>query len=544
MLDTPHRTPTAATDRRHGTPDAARRATSAPGSPGSERSPSSPSSSLQNVIRGRLGAGNGARRRGARPLRRPPLHHRSCSSPRSWSAAPGWPCSSAARCAACSPATAGVGATPASSGPPGILALFSVARRTEQALSVVAHGADPTSAPSTRCGRCTTASSPCCSSSSRVALLGLSRAGVAAGITPACFARLAPVGLGAAGRGRSRRAAIAAGDALPFFGLGVGGFVIWLAFLVTTGLRLVRSHAGVELTGAASDRRPRPPITEPTTDPPTAAPPCSRRWSRPGTGPTAPRSARPSPTTPTSSTSAAPTTAAGRRSPRATRRSSTRSTPAAPCATTSTSPGRSSPGASWPSPRHARRPDRPAAGDQPLPDHRALIEARRRGRSPRSTTPSCSGPLSRRRPVVGVVGPGRRCGEPGGAPGSRPGSRRHGADRPDDWSTPWATARSTDPGSRWSRAAPAASGPPSPATCTGGATRCWWSTPTPPRWRPPPPRWVGDRRGRRGLRRRRRGARRADGRPHRAVPERRHRAAGRRAPPGRRPPTTGTASSP
>ena len=36
---------------------------------------------------------------------------------------------------------------------------------------------------------------------------------------------------------------IAAGDAMPIFGISVLGFVVWLAFLVTTGARLVRSEA-------------------------------------------------------------------------------------------------------------------------------------------------------------------------------------------------------------------------------------------------------------------------------------------------------------
>jgi hypothetical protein len=36
---------------------------------------------------------------------------------------------------------------------------------------------------------------------------------------------------------------IAAGDAMPLFGLAGLGFCVWLAFLFATGLRLVRSGA-------------------------------------------------------------------------------------------------------------------------------------------------------------------------------------------------------------------------------------------------------------------------------------------------------------
>jgi hypothetical protein len=73
-----------------------------------------------------------------------------------------------------------------------------------------------------------------------VALLGLSRAGVAAGITPPVFDRLAPAGSALLAVGALAGPAIAGGDAMPLFGISVVGFVVWLAFLVTTGLRLVR----------------------------------------------------------------------------------------------------------------------------------------------------------------------------------------------------------------------------------------------------------------------------------------------------------------
>ena len=74
-----------------------------------------------------------------------------------------------------------------------------------------------------------------------IALLGLSRAGVAAGLTPRAFERLAPIGAALLAVGAIAGPAIVAGDAMPVFGLAGLGFVVWLAFLVSTGLRLVRS---------------------------------------------------------------------------------------------------------------------------------------------------------------------------------------------------------------------------------------------------------------------------------------------------------------
>jgi hypothetical protein len=72
------------------------------------------------------------------------------------------------------------------------------------------------------------------------ALFGLGRAGVAAGITPRIFDRLAPVGAGLLVVAAAAGPAIAAGEAMPVFALGGIGFLTWLGFLVTTGRRLVR----------------------------------------------------------------------------------------------------------------------------------------------------------------------------------------------------------------------------------------------------------------------------------------------------------------
>jgi len=73
-----------------------------------------------------------------------------------------------------------------------------------------------------------------------LALVGLSRAGISAGITPRPFRWLAPVGAGMLVVGTLAGPAIAAGDAMPLFGVAGLGFVVWLSFLITTGVRLVR----------------------------------------------------------------------------------------------------------------------------------------------------------------------------------------------------------------------------------------------------------------------------------------------------------------
>ena len=73
-----------------------------------------------------------------------------------------------------------------------------------------------------------------------LALVGLSRAGISAGITPRIYRWLAPVGAGMLVVGTLAGPAIAAGDAMPLFGVAGLGFVVWLSFLISTGVRLVR----------------------------------------------------------------------------------------------------------------------------------------------------------------------------------------------------------------------------------------------------------------------------------------------------------------
>jgi hypothetical protein len=74
-----------------------------------------------------------------------------------------------------------------------------------------------------------------------VALVGLSRAAVASAMTPSAFTWLAPVGAALLIVGVVAGPAIAGGDAMPLFGLAGLGFLVWLAFLIVTGVRLIRS---------------------------------------------------------------------------------------------------------------------------------------------------------------------------------------------------------------------------------------------------------------------------------------------------------------
>jgi hypothetical protein len=123
-----------------------------------------------------------------------------------------------------------------------ILALFSVVVGTEQALSTVATRNQPNIGAIEALWALHNGVFTALNLFIAVALLGLSRAGIAAGITPRAFGRLAPVGSALLLVGAFAGPAIAAGDAMPLFGLAGIGFVIWLAFLATTGTRLVRSR--------------------------------------------------------------------------------------------------------------------------------------------------------------------------------------------------------------------------------------------------------------------------------------------------------------
>lgn len=125
----------------------------------------------------------------------------------------------------------------------GILLLFCVLVASEQALSVVAQGDAPDAGAISALWALHNSIFTLLLGSLSVALLGLSRAGVAAGITPPVFTRLAPVGSAVLALGCAAGPATAAGEAMPAFGIATLGFLVWLAFLTTTGLRLVRSEA-------------------------------------------------------------------------------------------------------------------------------------------------------------------------------------------------------------------------------------------------------------------------------------------------------------
>jgi hypothetical protein len=123
-----------------------------------------------------------------------------------------------------------------------IMSLFAIVVAGEQALSVTAQRSQPNLGAIEGVWTLHNSVFTILDLSIAVALLGLSRAGVAAGITPRVFTRLAPVGSALLLVGTLAGPSIAAGDAQPLFGLAGLGFLIWLAFLTTTGLRLVRSN--------------------------------------------------------------------------------------------------------------------------------------------------------------------------------------------------------------------------------------------------------------------------------------------------------------
>jgi hypothetical protein len=121
-----------------------------------------------------------------------------------------------------------------------IVTLFAGVVGTEQALAVVAAGPDPDAGAVQALWALHNSLFSANFAFIGLALLGLARAGVAAGITPKVVGRLAPVGAALLGISTVSGPFIANGEAMPFFALGGLGFLVWLAFLTTTGLRLVR----------------------------------------------------------------------------------------------------------------------------------------------------------------------------------------------------------------------------------------------------------------------------------------------------------------
>ena len=123
-----------------------------------------------------------------------------------------------------------------------ILALFTVVVAAEQALSAVATRGEPNVGGAIESlWMLHNSVFSVLDLSIAAALLGLSRAGVAAGITPKAFRRLAPIGSAMLVVGALAGPAIAIGDAMPLFGVAGVGFLIWLTFLFTTGVRMIRS---------------------------------------------------------------------------------------------------------------------------------------------------------------------------------------------------------------------------------------------------------------------------------------------------------------
>ena len=124
----------------------------------------------------------------------------------------------------------------------GIMALFAVVVGAEQALSLIATRDQPDLGAIEALWAFHNSVFTVLYLSIGIALVGLARAGVAAGLTPRAFERVAPVGAGLLAVGAVAGPSIAAGDAMPVFALAGLGFLVWLAFLVSTGLRLVRSE--------------------------------------------------------------------------------------------------------------------------------------------------------------------------------------------------------------------------------------------------------------------------------------------------------------
>jgi hypothetical protein len=127
-------------------------------------------------------------------------------------------------------------------GATGIMTIFALVVAAEQALTVAARSDSPSVGAIEALWALHNSIFTILDLSIAVALLGLSRAAVAAGMTPRAFTWLAPVGAAMLLVGTLAGPAIASGDAMVLFGVTGLGFLVWLAFLVVTGVRLVRSE--------------------------------------------------------------------------------------------------------------------------------------------------------------------------------------------------------------------------------------------------------------------------------------------------------------
>lgn len=122
-----------------------------------------------------------------------------------------------------------------------VIGLFAAVVASEQALSVIAQSDDPDLGAASALWAFHNSVFTVNLVFIGFALLGLAWAGIAAGVTPSWLGPVAPVGAGLLALGTVAGPYLAAGDALPVFGISVIGFVVWLVFMVATGVRLVRA---------------------------------------------------------------------------------------------------------------------------------------------------------------------------------------------------------------------------------------------------------------------------------------------------------------
>jgi hypothetical protein len=123
----------------------------------------------------------------------------------------------------------------------GIMIIFSLVVAAEQSLTVAAHMHHPDLGAIQAIWALHNSIFSILDFSIAVALLGLSKATIAAGMTPKVFTKLAPAGAAMLVVSTVAGPAIAGGHAMALFGVGGLGFLIWLAFMITTGVRLVRT---------------------------------------------------------------------------------------------------------------------------------------------------------------------------------------------------------------------------------------------------------------------------------------------------------------
>lgn len=121
----------------------------------------------------------------------------------------------------------------------GVIALFSTVVGIESALVAVSRGAEPSLAGADALWALHNGVFSVLELSLAIALLGLGRAGAGEGMTPPAFSWIAPVGGGLLAIGAAASPLLADGSAMPLMGLALVGFLAWLVFLLTTGIRLV-----------------------------------------------------------------------------------------------------------------------------------------------------------------------------------------------------------------------------------------------------------------------------------------------------------------